>query len=380
MSVINDEMIKRSLFETLSRKLFTGKTILLLGPRQSGKTTLLKLLQNATPEKTIWINGDNPDDREMLENINSARAIEIFPPKSMVIVDEAQRLENSGLTLKIIHDSCPGIQLLASGSSSFELTDKIKESMTGRKWSYILYPISLEELAKHSGNFELLRSLETRLIYGSYPDVINRKGQEKETLHELISDYLYKDVFRVKEIRKPDLVEKLVKALAFQVGNQVSYNELSQLIQADKETIERYIYLLEEAYIIFRLTSFARNLRNELKWSRKIYFVDNGIRNAVINQFNTLSLRNDVGALWENMMISERRKKIEYEKLYRNIYFWRTQRQQEIDYLEEYDGKIYAYEFKWKSSGSHKPPSAFVAAYPDSEFKIINKDNFWEFI
>jgi predicted AAA+ superfamily ATPase len=373
-------MITRLLYELLNKRLFTGKTILLLGPRQAGKTTLLKMIQNANPDKSIWINADNPDDREMLNSINSVRALEIFPPKSLVIIDEAQPLENSGLTLKIIHDSCPEIQIIASGSSSFELTDKIKESLTGRKWSYILYPISFEELANHSGKFELLRSLETRLIYGSYPEVINRNGQEKETLYELVSDYLYKDIFRVKEIRKPDLVEKLVKALAFQVGNQVSFSELSQMIQADKETIERYIYLLEEAYIIFRLSSFARNLRNELKFSKKIYFVDNGIRNAVINQFNPLSIRNDTGALWENLIISERRKKIEYEKLHRNIYFWRTHRQQEIDYLEEYDGKIYAFEFKWRSPKSLKPPSAFVSAYPDSEFKIISKDNFWEFI
>jgi predicted AAA+ superfamily ATPase len=373
-------MIKRKLYNTLLEKFFSGKTIFLLGPRQVGKTTLMKMIRQSNPDKSIWLNADNPDDRELLNNLNSSRAVELFPPGSMVFIDEAQRLESSGLTLKIIHDSCPEIQLIASGSSSFELTDKIKESMTGRKWTFILYPLSFEELANHTSNLELAQALETRLIFGSYPEVINHKGQEREILAELVSDYLYKDIFRVREIRKPDLVEKLVKALAFQVGNQVSNNELAQLVQADKETVERYMYFLEEAFIIFRLSSFARNLRNELKWSKKIYFIDNGIRNAVINNFNYLSLRNDVGALWENLVISERRKKIEYEKLYRNTYFWRTNRQLEIDYLEEYDSKLYAYEFKWQSSGKPRPPSAFISAYPDSEYKVIHKDNFWKFI
>jgi predicted AAA+ superfamily ATPase len=373
-------MIKRALFNTLLEKSFTGKTIFLLGPRQVGKTTLMKMIRQSNPEKSIWLNADNPDDRELLNNLNAQRSLELFSPRSIVFIDEAQRLENSGLTLKIIHDSCPEIQLIASGSSSFELTDKIKESMTGRKWTFILYPLSFEELAVHTSNLELAQALETRLIFGSYPEVINRKGQEREILSELVSDYLYKDIFRAREIRKPDLVEKLVKALAFQVGNQVSNNELAQLLQADKETVERYIYFLEEAFIIFRLPSFARNLRNELKWSKKIYFIDNGIRNAVINNFNSPSLRNDVGALWENLVISERRKKIEYEKLYRNTYFWRTSRQQEIDYLEEADGSLYAYEFKWKEPEKFQPPLSFITAYPGTGFKVIHKNNFREFI
>jgi predicted AAA+ superfamily ATPase len=341
---------------------------------------LIRELQKKFTESSLWLNADNPEDRELLNRMNTSRAREIFPPGKLVIIDEAQRLENSGLTLKIIHDNCSGIQLVATGSSSFELTDKIKESLTGRKWTFKLLPVSFEELVNHTNKLELIRSIETRMIFGSYPEVINHAGNEKEILFELVSDYLYRDIFSIKEIRKPDILEKLVKALAFQVGNQVSNRELAGIAQADKETIDRYIYLLEEAFIIFRIPSFSRNLRNELVRSKKIYFFDNGIRNAVINQFNPLSLRNDIGALWENLMISERIKYNEYRRLFRNIYFWRTSRQQEIDYLEEYDGKLHAYEFKWREIKKIKPPATFLSAYPGSEFKVIHKENYFDFL
>lgn len=372
-------MIVRTLSDLIKSRLFTGKTILLLGARQVGKTTLMKMLRVSSESNVLWLNGDNPDDRELLENINSSRAREIFPDETLLIIDEAQRIENAGLTLKIIHDSCQKIQLIATGSSAFELTDKIRESLTGRKWTFRLFPISFEELVNHTNRVELIRSIETRLIYGSYPEVINSSGNEKEILNELVSDYLYKDIYRIKEIRKPDIIEKLVKALAFQVGYQVSNRELATMIQVDSATIERYIFLLEEAYIIYRLPSFSRNLRSELKRSKKIYFIDNGIRNAVINQFNPVSLRNDTGALWENLMITERIKMNEYSRQFRNSYFWRTTRQQEIDYIEEYDSKLFAFEFKWQSQKSVKPPSTFISAYPDVTFKVISRDNFWEF-
>ncbi len=380
MSVKNVIMITRILEDVISDRLFTGKTILLLGPRQVGKTTLIKGIFQKHAGRSFWMNADNPEDRALLNGINSLRARELFLPGTLVVVDEAQRLENSGLTLKIIHDACPDIQLVATGSSSFELTDKIKESLTGRKWSFRLFPISFKEIELHTNFLDLIRSLEVRMIFGSYPEVINQAGREKEVLHELISDYLYKDVFTLKGIRKPEILEKLVKALAFQIGSQVSYRELSNLVQADKETVERYIYLLEEAFIIFRLTSFSRNLRSELKRSHKFYFYDNGIRNAVISQFNPLSLRNDTGALWENLLISERKKVNEYHRRYRNVYFWRTDRQQELDYLEEYDGRLHAYEFKWQDSAPIRAAKAFQAVYPDSDVKLIHRDNFMEFI
>lgn len=373
-------MIARTLEAVLKDRLFSRKAILLLGPRQVGKTTLVKKINQDFQGKSIFLSADNPPDRELLNQMNSSRAKDLFREGQLVIIDEAQRLENSGLTLKIIYDNCPEIQLIATGSSSFELTDKIKEALTGRKWTFRLFPISLAELVGDSNLFEVNRSLELRMIYGAYPEVINRAGQEKEELHELVSDYLYRDLFSLKEIRKPEILEKLVKALAFQVGNQVSNRELSNLVQVDKETVDKYIYLLEEAFIVFRLGSFSRNLRNELKHSRKIYFYDNGIRNAVISQFNPLSLRQDTGALWENLMISERQKRNEYHRNYCNIYFWRTTRQQEIDYIEEMDGKLYAYEFKWAPSGKIKHISSFLESYPGSEFKEINRENYFDFV
>lgn len=380
MSEIITKMIKRILESIINERLFSGKSIVLLGPRQVGKTTLIKQLFDNHHDKAIWINADNIEDRELLNNMNSTRAKELFPPGRLVLIDEAQRLENSGLTLKIIHDSCTGIQLIATGSSSFELTDKIKESLTGRKWSFKLFPISFKEIQDYTNPLELYRSLETRMIYGSYPEIITKAGSEKEILSELVSDYLYRDLFSLREVRKPDALEKIAKALAFQVGNQVSNRELSKLVQVDKETVDKYIYLLEEAFIIFSLPSFSRNLRSELKRSRKIYFYDNGIRNALINQFNPLSLRSDAGALWENLMISERLKRNEYERKFCNSYFWRTHGQKEIDYIEEFDGQLHAYEFKWQPAKSRKAGAAFLESYPGSDYQEINKGNFFDFV
>jgi len=372
-------MIKRSLTPVILNQLFSGKTIILFGARQVGKTTLLKEVVKESSH-VIWLNGDNREDAELLNNLNLTRAKQIFPAGSLVIIDEAQRLDNTGLTLKIIHDNCEGVQLMATGSSSFELTDKIKEAMTGRKWSYKLFPISFGEILENTNYPELLRTLETRMVFGSYPDVLNRAGNEKQVLSELASDYLYKDVFALNYLRNSDALEKLVQALAFQVGNQVSFRELSKLVQIDKETVEKYIHLLEEANIIFRLNSYSKNLRTELKRTRKIYFVDNGIRNAVINQFNPIGLRQDVGVLWENLMISERMKYNEYNRLHSNCYFWRTNRQQEVDYLEEYDGRLSAFELKWKSKPNAGFPKSFTNAYPQAKTKIIDKDNFIDFL
>ncbi|MBT3382356.1 MAG: ATP-binding protein [Prolixibacteraceae bacterium] len=373
-------MIKRQIENIVSSRFFTGKTLVLLGARQVGKTTLLKQIAISLEKEVIWLNADNPEDRLLLSSLNASRAKEIFPTGSVVFIDEAQRIENSGLTLKIIHDNCDGIQLVATGSSSFELTDKLKETMTGRKSIFTLFPISFNELLNHTNYLETLRTLESRMVFGSYPEIINHPGREIEVLTELISDYLYKDVFALKDVRKPDAIENLLKALAFQIGSQVSFRELSQIIGIDKETVERYIYLLEEAFVIFRIGSFSRNLRNELKFSKKIYFVDNGIRNALINRFSPLGIRDDVGALWENYLISERRKKNEYKRLYRLNYFWRTRQQQEIDYIEEYDGRINAYEFKWKAKQKIKIPVTFTKAYPNAEVHIISSENYMDFL
>jgi len=373
-------MITRDLQSPLLARLFKGKAILLLGPRQSGKTTLMRRLEQEYDGKSIWMNCDNLPDREMLNGISSTRAPALFPPGTLLLLDEAQRLENTGLSLKIIIDSCPGIQMIASGSSAFELSDKIREPLTGRKVTMVLYPISLGELSSHTDVAEVNRTLETRLIFGSYPEVVNEAGSEAEVLAELASDYLYKDVFLMHDIRKPDILEKLLRALAYQIGQQVSYRELAGLLQVDKETVEKYIRMLEEAYVIFRLPSYASNLRNELKKSQKIYFVDNGVRNAVINQFNPLSLRNDAGMLWENLMMAERRKWNHYQGRRVNAYFWRTSRQQEVDYLEGASGQLEAFEFKWRDASGQKFNSVFSQAYPEAGKRFIHKNNFWSFL
>lgn len=374
------EMISRTLSSRIQQRWFSGKAILLLGARQVGKTTLLKNLVPRLATSAVWLNGDNPQDRALLSGINSDRAKRLFPEGTVVVVDEAQRLENTGLTLKIIHDACPGIQLIATGSSSFELSDRIREAMTGRKWTFHLFPISIEELIRASSAVEVERSLESRLLYGSYPDLINRAGAEEDVLLELTTDYLYKDVFALRDLRKPEALDKLVQALAFQIGNQVSFRELAQLTGLDKETVERYIWLLEEAFIVFRLPSFSRNLRNELKKSRKVFFWDLGVRNAIIQRFTPLELREDIGPLWENFLLVERKKWLSNHGIPAKTYFWRTHQQQEIDYLEEKEGQLAAYEFKWRNKKKASFPKAFTSTYPDAEVQQVTRTNYLDFV
>ncbi len=373
-------MIKRQLLNRILERLFDKKVIIVLGPRQTGKTTLLKEIVLLSTNETLWWNGDETDIRQILRNPNSTLLKSLIGKHKLLIIDEAQRIENIGLCIKLIYDNIEGVKVIASGSSAFELANKINEPLTGRKWEYFLYPISYKEMVDHHGLIEENRLLQHRLIYGYYPDVINNYGDEQAILQQLSDSYLYKDILTWEKVQKPDRLEALVQALAFQIGNEVSYYELGKITGLDKETVERYIILLEKAFIIFRLRSFSRNLRTELKKSRKIFFYDNGLRNAVIRQFNPLGLRNDVGALWENFIISERMKYLEYNKIYTNRYFWRTHSQQEIDYLEERDGKLLAFEFKWKSKSKVKLPKSFIQAYPESEQRVITPDNFSRFI
>lgn len=375
-----DKIIKRTIEKPIIRDLFKGKSMIILGPRQVGKTTLLHAIIDKTDAQVIMLNGDNPEDREILNAMNSTRAKQLFPEGYLVCIDEAQRLENTGLTLKIIHDNCPKVQLVVTGSSSFELSDKIRESLTGRKFTWHLYPFSLNELAKAYSLVDIFRTLETRLIFGSYPDVINYAGDEKRILNEIVSDYLFKDVFRLREVRKPEGLENLVKALAFQVSHEVSYRELGNSLQLDKETVEKYIRLLEESMVIFRLGSYSRNLRNELKRSKKVYFYDNGIRNAIIQQFSPMNLRMDTGALWENFLIAERIKFHHYTSRRPGMYFWRTTSQQEIDYLEEIDGELFAFEFTWKKGRRKKFPKVFIDQYTPKVAQIITRNNFDDFV
>ncbi|MGB0891725.1 MAG: ATP-binding protein [Flavobacteriaceae bacterium] len=372
-------MILRILAENITKQLYKGKAIILLGPRQVGKTTLLKAF--AKQEDTIlWINADNIEDREIFDNPSARRLKAILGNYKIVIIDEAQRIKDIGVKLKLITDELKSIQLIATGSSSFELANTINEPLTGRKFEYQLYPLSFAELVNHYSLLEELKMLPHRLIYGTYPDVINNAGNEKEILQQLTNSYLYKDILEWNRIKKSDKIIKLLQAIAFQVGNQVSYYELGQTVGLNNETVTSYIHLLEQSFVLFKLPSFSRNLRNELKKSHKIYFYDNGVRNALIANYNPINLRNDIGALWENYLISERIKYCAYNKIYSNTYFWRTHSKQEIDYIEEREGKLFAYEFKWNKKKKSKIPIAFEKGYDNYDFEVITTDNYETFI
>jgi predicted AAA+ superfamily ATPase len=296
-----------------------------------------------------------------------------------VLIDEAQRVTNVGLTLKLLVDNFPDVQLLVTGSSSLQLRDTINEPLTGRKWEYNLYPLSTGELINEQGLLGVKQLLETRLIYGSYPDVLNHRDDARAVLSNLSGSYLYQDLLSLEGIRKPALLEKLLVALALQMGSEVSYNELAQTIGSDPKTVEKYIDLLEKCFVIFRLPAFSRNVRTELKKGRKVYFYDNGIRNAVLQNFTPLALRNDVGALCENFFISERIKHNHYMGNYAKSYFWRTTQQQEIDYIEECDGMFTAFEMKWNpKKASVSVPSPFKNEYPLRQFVVVTPENYLE--
>lgn len=368
-------MIKRSIENLIKGQLHGGRAIIVMGARQVGKTTLLKQVFSTDSSDVLWMSGDEPDVRGMFENMTSTRLRSIIGNHRVVIIDEAQRIEDIGIKLKLIIDQIPSVQLMATGSSSFELANKINEPLTGRKWEYKLFPLSFNELVNETNLLEEKRMVPHRMVYGSYPDVVTHPGKEVAILRELTESYLYKDILEFDRIHKPEKLTKLLQALAYQVGAEVSYNELSQLCGLDAKTVASYISILEQAYIIFRLGTFSRNLRNELKNSRKIYFYDNGIRNALIGNFSQVENRTDTGALFENYAIAERMKRKEYLMDYARSWFWRNTNKQEIDYIEEKDGRIHAYELKWSPKRKASAPLSFRNAYPDADFTVINRDN-----
>ncbi|MBR5982383.1 MAG: ATP-binding protein [Bacteroidales bacterium] len=372
-------MIDRLLSKTIDNKLFTGKIIVLTGARQVGKTTLLRqIVQDKTD--CLWLNGDELQIQNLFDNASADRLLSEFKGYRIVIIDEAQRIKDIGLRLKLVADAGSDIQVIATGSSAFELANKVNEPLTGRKWEYQMFPISFGEMVAHHGKLKEMRMLPRRIVYGYYPEVVMNDGNEIEILKLLTDAYLYKDILSWENIKHPDKLQTLLRALAYQIGSQVSFNELAQICSLDAKTIEKYVGLLEQCYIIFRLPSYARNLRNELKSSRKIYFYDNGIRNALIADYNAPEIRQDIGALWENFVISERMKSNEYNKKWANRYFWRTKQQQEIDYLEEYGGKLHAYEVKWNPKAKASLSKTFADAYTNVEYKVITPDNIADFL
>jgi predicted AAA+ superfamily ATPase len=372
-------MINRTLKETISRHIKDNKAVIILGARQTGKTTLLKSIASELTD-VMWLNADEPDILELFENATSTRLRAYFANYSYIFIDEAQRIKDVGIKLKLITDQLPEKKLFVSGSSAFELANQINEPLTGRKWEYHLFPVSFQELSNHNGLLEERRMLPHRLVFGCYPEVVENVGREKNILKQISDSYLYKDILNWQGLKKPEKLLKLLQALALQVGSEISYNELGKIVDLDNETVEKYIQLLEKTYVIFRLTAFSRNLRKELKRSRKIYFYDNGIRNALIANFSAIELRTDIGALWENFVLSERLKFTSYNQIWANRYFWRTQDQMEIDYIEERDGKIYAFEFKWNRKAKVRFSKSFLKAYPENETQIITPENYFDFI
>ena len=374
-------MYTRNLQSVIQERCFQGKAIILLGARQVGKTTLLKKIIQEQQVDALYLNCDEPQTVAALTKCNLKELQMVIGANKFVVIDEAQKVDNIGLTLKLIVDNMPDVQVIATGSSAFELRNCLNEPLTGRKYEYQMFPISSKEIYQSSGYIDLKGLLETRLIYGSYPDILNHANDARELLRMLTDSYLYKDILATDNLRKPDVLDKLLRALAFQVGSEVSYNELAQTIGTDSKTVERYIELLEKCYIIFRLHGLSRNLRNELKKAKKIYFYDNGVRNAVIQQFAPLELRNDAGALWENFFISERIKRNHYQQNYCNIYFWRTKSQLEIDYIEEQNGQMTAFEMKWNPKKSNTSiPETFLNAYDVKETVIITPDNYLDYL
>jgi len=373
-------MISRSLQANIDKRLFKGKAILLFGPRQSGKSTLVESLLQAQQQSWLYLNGDEADVRAMLTNTTSTQLKSVAGNNKIVFIDEAQRVPNIGLTLKLFTDQLKDIQVIATGSSAFELSSQVNEPLTGRKYELMLYPLCFSEMVAHHGLLTEKRLLEHRLIYGYYPEIVTKPGEERELLKLLAGSYLYKDLLMLEQVKKPLLLDKLLKALALQLGSEVSYHELAQTIGADKGTVEKYIDLLAKAFVVFLLPALNRNVRNEIKKGKKIYFYDCGIRNAIINNFNGVASRTDTGALWENFIIAERMKYLHNQQISKEQFFWRTTQQQEIDLIEDSGSQLDAYEFKWNENLKVRFPQTFTDHYPGNTTRVISPANMESFI
>jgi predicted AAA+ superfamily ATPase len=372
--------LKRDLKQNLQNHWNSGKVLILIGPRQVGKTTLIRSMCELEGE-FLFINGDDAEDRLLLDNAGERKLRSIIGNYKTVFVDEAQRISNIGMLLKIIHDQIKGVRLIVSGSSALDISNSVNEPLTGRKWEYNMFPFTWNELKKHFGFFQNQKNIPNYLIYGTYPEVITHPNESERILKQIAGSYLYKDLLQYQGIRKPEILDKLLLALALQLGSEVNYNELSRTVGVDRATVEQYISLLEKAYVVFRIGPLTRNVRTEINTSRKIYFYDNGIRNTIIGNYKSLELRQDVGALWENFMISEKVKLLNYKSWAGRTYFWRTYQQQEIDWIEEINGSFSAFEFKWNIKNKHsKFPSTFLDHYPVLKTNVITPDNADDFL
>ncbi len=377
-----DMYIQRLISDQIKNKILQSpKVVVVYGARQVGKTTLVNHLVSELPLRTLRIDAEDSRYTEVLSSKNVERLKSLLAGYQLVVIDEAQQIPEIGTTLKLIHDHIADVRVIATGSSSFDLSNKIMEPLTGRHWSYTLYPISYGELAKENNTFELDQRLDEALIYGAYPEILTTPSLEekKEYLNRLCSSYLFKDVLQIAQVRNSLKLQQLLKLLAYQIGSQVSLNELGTRLDMNRETVTRYIDLLEKSFVIFRLSGLSRNLRNEVTKMDKIYFYDLGIRNSIIDMLKPLNDRNDVGQLWENFLISERIKRNAYSGSRASTYFWRLSTGAEIDFVEEQEGKFHGFEFKWGNKQA-KPPASWGAGYPDSSFACINRNNYLSFI
>jgi predicted AAA+ superfamily ATPase len=380
MVFLSMQYINRLISTKIANRFFAKKALIVLGPRQVGKTTMMTQIMKNQDLPALYLNADEADVRELLSNTTSTRLMRIIGANKIIFIDEAQRIENIGITLKLIIDQIKDVQVIATGSSALELRNIINEPLTGRKYEYHLYPLAFSELVKHHGFLEERRLIEHRLIYGYYPEIVTAIGNEGELLKFLADSYLYKDILTLGDINKPALLSKILKALALQIGGEISFGEIAQLVGSSPQTVEKYIDLLEKSFVIFQLPAYSKNIRNEIRKGKKIYFYDNGIRNAIIGNFSAFNQRTDIGALWENFLITERKKLLSMNDISAQSYFWRTTQQQEIDYIEVVQNNITAYEFTWSSKTRKKIPKTFVQAYPDCTTNVIHFDNFDEFL
>lgn len=378
-------MFTRTLQKQLENQLFQGKALIIVGARQVGKTTLTQRIierYSVTDNTTVrQFNCDNPTDREVLENKDLMYLQQVIGTASIVVIDEGQKVHTIGQTIKLLVDSYgKEKQIIVTGSSSIHLLQQTQEALTGRKYVYTLYPLSMNE--RYAGDpLQMQKELESLLRFGQYPEVAAQPSfeQKKQLLQEIASSYLYKDILELYQVRHSTVLKDLLRALALQVGSEVSHTELAGLLGVDKNTVDRYIDLLEQSYIIFRLPPYARNKRKEISKLKKVYFYDVGVRNAIINNFNSLSQRDDVGRLWENFIIVERMKHRSYNHIYTNTFFWKTYSDAEVDLVEERDGKLYGYEFKWNSRKQPKSPASWQA-YKNTSYEVIHPQNMLDFL
>jgi hypothetical protein len=372
--------IKRTIQERILQRMHKNKAILIFGARQTGKSTLSEALIQKQEESSLSLNGDDSDVRALFQEANATKLRAIIGNHKIVLIDEAQRIQDIGLAIKIIVDQIKNVQVIATGSSSFDLAIKINESLTGRKYEFQLFPFSFGEMVSHHGLLEEKRMIDHRMLYGYYPEVVTHPGEEEERLKLLASSYLYKDLLMLDKINKPAMLEKLVQALAWQVGSEVSLDEISRLLAIDRKTVEKYIDLLEKAFVIFQVPAFSQNVRTEIRKGKKIYFCDCGIRNAVINHFQPVVMRPDKGALWENFVMAERLKFLRNQGKDTKLHFWRTTQQQEIDLIESDAEKLNAIEIKYNPAAKAKFSSTFTGAYPHAQLVSVNSTNIESFL